>query len=363
MAYSFDRDETIRDGLRRNAASQIDEALHDLEHPEARGLVESVHDARKRCKKLRGLARLVRPAIGDLYERTNVAFRDAARELSDVRDTQVRLETFDRLLASAPEGMRLPDLAATRREIRERHRAAGERLARDGARLEAARELVREGRALVNAWDVADDFDALAGGIARTYGRAHKRHRKCRKRPTVEAFHEWRKRAKYHWYHVRMLTDAAPELLEPWANRLHDLSDLLGDDHDLAELCRALRAEPDAFGGDDAVDTVAVLAEGRSAGLRRRALSLGARLCEEKTDAVVGRLRCYWEAWKEHGPAPEATELADLATDDALSELSRDELAERAAARDVKGRSRMTRRELEPAVRATGVRAHRSDSS
>lgn len=46
--------------------------------------------------------------------------------------------------------------------------------------------------------------------------------------------HEWRKRVKYGWYHMRLLTDASPAILSPLEERLHDLSDALGGDHDLA---------------------------------------------------------------------------------------------------------------------------------
>ena len=49
----------------------------------------TVHDVRKRCKKVRGLLRLVRPGLGPDYRRANADVRDAARELSSLRDAHV----------------------------------------------------------------------------------------------------------------------------------------------------------------------------------------------------------------------------------------------------------------------------------
>src|SRR5215475_2007881 len=60
---------------------------------------ERIHSIRKRCKKLRGLLRLVRPSLGDTYERENAYFRDVARALSPLRDVHVTLAAFDAVLA------------------------------------------------------------------------------------------------------------------------------------------------------------------------------------------------------------------------------------------------------------------------
>lgn len=56
----------------------------------------------------------------DLDE-TNVAFRDAARELSGIRDSQVMVETFDALVAATPRGVTLPDLRTVREELMRCH--------------------------------------------------------------------------------------------------------------------------------------------------------------------------------------------------------------------------------------------------
>jgi hypothetical protein len=54
-----------------------------------------VHQVRKLCKKLRGLIRLVRPEF-DNFQKEDEFFRDAARELSYVRDAQSIIGLIDR---------------------------------------------------------------------------------------------------------------------------------------------------------------------------------------------------------------------------------------------------------------------------
>ena len=238
MDYELTPDEPLHSGVRRVAYEQIDAALGGLGDPQADGVEETVHDVRKRCKKLRGLVRLVRPALGDEYQQANKLFRDAARQLSALRDDQALLETFDDLVAAHAD--HLPDggLGALRATLAARAEAAGAAAHADDGRLRRATDLLQRARERVESWPVGDDPAPLEGGLAKTYRRGRRALDATAACPTDEELHELRKRAKYTWYHVRLLTPAAPSVLDPLASRLHDLSDALGDDHDLAVLDR-----------------------------------------------------------------------------------------------------------------------------
>ena len=59
---------------------------------------EKIHQIRKRCKKLRAVLRLVRPGLSEFYASENAFFRDAARVLSPLRDTQSVLDAYDGLM-------------------------------------------------------------------------------------------------------------------------------------------------------------------------------------------------------------------------------------------------------------------------
>ena len=77
MAYRIrTKDDDVEQAVRRIACEQIDRALAEIDD-DGLDFARKVHQVRKRCKKLRGLVRLVRPAL-DAYGRENAAFRDAA---------------------------------------------------------------------------------------------------------------------------------------------------------------------------------------------------------------------------------------------------------------------------------------------
>jgi hypothetical protein len=168
--------------------------------------------------------------------------------------------------------------------------------------------------------------------------------------------HEWRKRAKDAWYHVRLLRDAAPSILRPLGDRFHDLSDALGDAHDLVVICERLQATPDRFGGQNRVEPACALAEARRADLEQRATLLGARLYAEKPKAYAARMGAYWRVWHERGDEEQAGRLADLfpPTDD-LDSLDVEQLRDRAGAAALPAHLFPTKADLIGDLRATGA--------
>jgi CHAD domain-containing protein len=299
-SYRLQRGETITSELRRIAAEQTDEALAELEVEDPH---EAIHQVRKRCKKVRALLRLVRTSDESLYERENAAYRDAARQVSDLRDMTGLIETFDLMAERHPEVVDTDRFAPIRDGLRrQREEATARHL--DGA-LAGVDSDLRAARERIVDWSVPDDgFDALAGGLAKTYGRARDRMADAYDERTTAAFHEWRKRVKYHRYHVRLLQDCWEPLMKARRSEMHDLSDLLGEDHDLAELRAHLHDDPDRFGDARLVGEITALLDRRRAGLQLDARGLGERLFVASADDVIGRVRRYWDIWTgEHGEA------------------------------------------------------------
>ncbi|MFP4512798.1 MAG: CHAD domain-containing protein [Acidimicrobiales bacterium] len=318
--------------------------------------MEAVHDCRKRCKKLRALVRLVRPSLGSQYRDANETFRDAARELSSIRDAESLLGTFDDVVAASID--QLPDggLPGVRAGLRHRAVAATAKVEDDDDAMRRARRLLEQGREAIDDWSLNDDgWDAIGPGLHKTYTRGRKALGTVVDSPSPEHFHEWRKRAKYTWYHVRLLEDAAPSVLDPLGKRFKNLADALGDAHDLAVLEQLLTSSPDEFGGDEQVDGALVVLRGRRGALEEAARSLGARLYAETPDAFVDRLGRYWNTWQAMGDELRAGELAELyPPDDGLEALNVGQLAAMAEAAGVPGRSGMRKADLIGALRALG---------
>lgn len=112
------------------------------------------------------------------------------------------------------------------------------------------------------------------------------------------AIHDARKRGKYLWYHVRLLSGAWPGPLEALATALHRLSDYLGADHDLAELSRLLHEDPELSDRRQPREAILKMIDERQAELRSAADPLGRRIYWEKPSVFCARLSGYWETWR-----------------------------------------------------------------
>lgn len=318
MSYRIEQGEPVSAAVRRIANEQAAKALADLAiEPDSEGdgeIEEAVHDCRKRCKKLRGLLRLVRPVIGDDYKSGNVAFRDAARVLAPFRDAHAVLETFDLLTgrATGRDQDRRP-LAAVREGLAADARTASTEIREQHDAVEQARHLIEAGLArCIDAEFEADDWHAVGAGLKKTYRRGRKAMKAAAESRDPEDFHEWRKRCKYSWYHLRLIENCAPYILDPLTSGFHALSSTLGDAHDLEVLVQRLDEAPDRYGGKDAVDRVRVLAATARKDLERRADRGGLVLYAEPPATFVKRMERYWRAWRKRGAEPPLPELEDL---------------------------------------------------
>jgi hypothetical protein len=176
-----------------------------------------------------------------------------------------------------------------------------------------ARERLELARDIVASTQVAGDgFRSLRGGLAMNYRRGQRAMRALQREGTAEQSHEWRKAVKYGWHHLQLLEDTAPSVLGPAANRFHQLSDALGDAHNLAVMRDVLEVSPTHFGGTEPTETVLAMAALSRAELEQRAIRLGARLYAETAQAFGRRLHAYWRAARQEGVELPTGELADI---------------------------------------------------
>ncbi|MBS1871297.1 MAG: CHAD domain-containing protein [Actinobacteria bacterium] len=298
MAYRLSSAEDVPGGVRRCAREQLAGAAEQLEGA-GRDPVTAVHEARKHLKKTRALLRLVRPALGrKAYRAENDGLREAGLALSGTRDADVLVATAGALAEHAVG--RLPAevfealggaLAAEAAD----GRGAGLGDARDFA---SVVEQLRAAELRVERWPLdGADWATVVEGVTRAYARGREAFAAARATPEPELLHAWRKRAKDLWYHQRLLTPAWPALLEAQAEEAHALTELLGDDHDLAVLTARLAddARPLAPVVDARRAELRALALHRSDELRAAAVRLGCRVYAESPKAFSRRLGRYVE--------------------------------------------------------------------
>jgi CHAD domain-containing protein len=273
--------------LRRIACGQLEMAIERLEGRTDERLGTAVHETRKSLKRLRATVRLARDELGDeVYRRENSAFREAGRRLAGARDSQVLLETLDALTDRCLDGV--PSrYRRFRRTLVGQHGAAQRQLGQGAAVAEARSEL-RAARARVRDWHLErEGLDAVAPGFERIYRRGRRAYRVARGEPSTENLHELRKRAKDLWYAAQIVGSASPKKMKRIARRAHELSNLIGEDHDLAILGQRAGERRDRFASETAVGELATLIEHRRAELRREAMDIGRRLFRKKPRKLV----------------------------------------------------------------------------
>jgi CHAD domain-containing protein len=277
------------------ARGRIDHALDELHGKSDSSSEEAVHEARKDMKKLRALLRLVRGELGDrLYAGENAAFRDTARELAGVRDADVMLTTLGDLEERYGE---LPGASRRLRPALVAHRfrtSAGS--LKPAARAAAAK--LTEARERVAEWPLeTDGFEAVEQGLARIYRQGRRDFRSAQKAPSAERLHDWRKRVKDLWYHLSLLEGTWKPVVGALADEAHELSDRLGDDHDLAVLLEWAHTQTSALNGaDPMLRGFDVIVENRRRELQDEAFAYGARLYADKPSVFVSRLEGWWDA-------------------------------------------------------------------
>lgn len=287
MAYRFKLDEPFQRSLHRIAREQLDRALSELAEREVNST--GVHESRKALKRLRALLRLVQPTIGDkVFAKRNAALRRAAGVLSVRRDEAVLLETIEKLErhTGAPEIFE-PLRSALHYEDHDLARPL------EPATAEKARSLlVKEAKHFAHMRLKGKGFASVQPGLEMSYRAGRRALKNAYKKPTSEKFHDLRKAVQWHWRQMSLLSRAWPEAFEVRISAARELSQLLGDDHDLAMLeMTARKTQPLSA---EQLATLIQLIEARQSELRQAVEFRAARLFAEAPSAFAKRIAQYW---------------------------------------------------------------------
>lgn len=296
MAFRLQQDQPLATAWRTTVQHRLEAAaatLVDRDVP----VTERVRRARTTCKKVRAALKLVRESDPKRYARENVWLRDTSRRLSAVRDGDVLLATWNRLRRESSQPLSAAAFAAVRRWLRSNRRAHRPDAAAIERRLAAVARRLEEAAARVPQWRFGtDDFALVERGFRAVYRRARRGAALVSDAPEDEPFHEWRKGAKAHAYHLRLLQCAWPEVMKAWRAEAEALASVLGDEHDLSVLRRHLLEARIGSEEADVVQVAIALIERRREEFRAEALQRGRHLFAEKPKPMARRVSAWWQA-------------------------------------------------------------------
>jgi CHAD domain-containing protein len=289
MAFKLKLREPLPTGLKRVFSEEIDSALHCCQNPaKERGV--TVHEVRKHLKKVRAAMRLAIGAVGkSCHAQENRCVRDIGRLVSDLRDAQVRLQTFIQLRNKAAKNKQLfwrtEELLLLERESFS--------AAFGGWQRKAIPQLKHVKARLMN-WPLDDlNWKQICGAVCKIYRRGQRALARAIDDPEPEKFHAWRKRVKDVWYQLRILQPLNRTVLEEMARDAEVLGELLGSEHDLEFLRARLEKECGDEALADELAKIQKLITKRCKRLRRDALELGRRFYAEPSKAFAKRISIF----------------------------------------------------------------------
>ena len=230
MPYRFELTEKIAPAFGRIASEQIDRVIRDLTASKTGDV--AVHESRKSLKRTRALLRLVRPGIPDAaFKASNAALRDIAQSFSADRDRHVLSAVAVKCGTEMSDRFSKP-LAVVHATLQQQPDGQGNGHA--AARDKAIADLAAARKTVLALSPKPNSFDVLQAGLRDSYRRGRQQIKRVYAHPTDEGFHDLRKSVQQHWRHMQVLQRAWPDLFAARLSAARRLSQILGDDHDLA---------------------------------------------------------------------------------------------------------------------------------
>ena len=303
MAYRLQVNEAVPEGLRRIAREELSSAAGLLQQATPRTRDEAIHEARKSVKKVRAVLRLMKGELGGIFSVENRRLRDLGRRLSVYRDATVMIETLGQLREHCRDAASARELAAIRRALLE-HRRRLQRRSRITSAMRRAADSLLSASTRVGRWRlVMDGPIALAPGVETAYRRGRNAMAAARRHTQPERCHEWRKRVKDHWYHLRLLEPRWNTAARAREKSLKKLETWLGEHHNLEVLCARLAAQVGGKTKPDHSKLCRRAIRKVQRELRQNSLALGQQLYREKPELFRSHLAGLWRP-SGAGPRP-----------------------------------------------------------
>lgn len=293
MTYRFDLTSSLDENIRRILCEQICKSTTRLSSKTSRKT--AVHETRKSIKRIRALLKLIRPAIGKaIYSSENNRFRSIAASLSTTRDHDILTDALD-TLEQFNGGERTPALKRARDCVTTVH----DKQSHDTeTAIRYAASALHASLASCSAISCRPDIgEPLQNGLAACYRAARKAQQDAYQNNDDETFHDWRKPVQIHWRQMALFRSAWPAEFDARIAMAKDLSENLGQDHDLKVLLTFLNKQSQA-GELKAKDvrSIEALARACQTTLRRQSRPLGQILFQEPSRAHAKRIIGIWSS-------------------------------------------------------------------
>lgn len=279
VSYSINLNKNVEKESQKTAFSQLKKSIEEI-RDNSLSMHKKIHQLRKRCKKMRGLLRIIRPQLkkSGVYDAQNQYFKETAKQFSAIRNKKMLEETFKKIvLKYGLDEIRYMQILKSIESIKVQSEISVQNhFASYRAEYERNKKNIKQYRLKKK------NSKALDNGIKKGYKKAYKLKKKAYKTQSDKDFHLWRKWVKYHWYHMRLIKKNEKCVLCPRVKLSGMLADILGDEHDLS----VLKSFVQDVKCENRVEFMGYLKQEQDV-LRNRAEKMGDILfCKEKNDFI-----------------------------------------------------------------------------
>lgn len=199
----------------------------------ANNIHENIHQARLCFKRSRSLLRLGRTGLGEeKYKELNIFYRDQARQLSHLRDTTALIELSQELKSSRRSSRVKTFLSQFRNHLIRQRKEMMKNPELETERLHVVNALNMQ-KELIHQIEYSGNMSVVSSnGVQQIYDRGKRLYKLTLQETSDHNMHEWRKKVKYLWYQVVVITPLWPPVLSTLGKQLQALSQLLGKHHD-----------------------------------------------------------------------------------------------------------------------------------
>jgi len=256
-----------------------------------------IHETRKAVKRLRAVLRALGTTIsGSDFAVIDASLADVGRQLAPLRAARAISDTL--VMVNRGFAHDQPELAERMSQALLQHSANVKQQSCLPDRLQGACDALLATSDRISLLKTEScSWSVVSFALTNTYRQARRRFRKALRTDDAEDFHASRRATKHHLHHLELLRPMWPEILEAEAEKAHDLADILGEDHDLADLKALIPELPMELESDEhqVVHRAIEIAVRKR---RDRAEPIAARLFAESARAWEARHTAYFTAWR-----------------------------------------------------------------
>ena len=292
--FQLQKKEKPENGIIRVLNVQIDLAC-SLCHGPLANIEDSIHEIRKTIKSIRSVIRLVRFKLGEeKFQEENNKFSNINLLLAELRRSDALLKTLY-FIFNQPD-LDIPVIAE--QDLIKYFKREKNRLYRSLAGEKSI--LKRCSKQLSSAQDQLPDYllkgitpKIILAGLKKTYKSGYKRLKKAIQDPSTENNHALRKAVKSLWNQLQVLRVLCPFVIGPYILSLDRLGDLLGTEHDLAELEQVIK-ENSTLQKKVLHPILSVIKRQRRIN-QQSAWKIVGRIYAETPSAFSKRMEVYWD--------------------------------------------------------------------